>query len=76
MTTGTFGLLGLITIAFLCGFGWGQWHAERSIRKEKALMEVNKLFLSMPLNAEDASNALGLLKQLIDQVEADKKLCG
>lgn len=73
MTTGLVSLLVLIIVTFLCGFGWGQWYAERSIRKDKSFMEANKLFVSMPAKSEDASKVLGLLKDLMDKVEADRK---
>jgi hypothetical protein len=63
----------LIAVVFLCGFGWGKWLSERKIRKQRALMEVNKLFISIPVNKEDASQALGLLKDLIDKVQDERK---
>lgn len=73
MTTGTNSLLIVIAITFLCGFGWGQWFSERQIRKDRHLLEANKLFISVPAKAEDAKDVLGLLRDLMDKVEADRK---
>lgn len=57
------------TIIFISGFGWGKSFAERSIRKEQADLHRGRVAVSMPMREEDASNMLGLLRDLLREVE-------
>jgi len=63
----------IVLIIFFAGWGWGQWLTERSIRIEKTAVDRGRLTVSMPMKPEDAAATMGLLKNLIEQVEAEKK---
>lgn len=62
----------LIAVVFMAGWGWGQWYAERAVRAERAALEKGRVSVSMPMNPDDAAATMGLLKELIEQVERDK----
>jgi hypothetical protein len=63
-------------ILFAAGFGWGQWRAEKQLRQERTALEANRVLVSMPMHADHASKMMGLLKDLIEQVESDKPTQG
>lgn len=56
-------------VIFACGFGWGKSFAERSIRKEQADLHKGRVAVSMPMREESASKMLGLLRDLMREVE-------
>lgn len=62
----------LIAVVFVAGFGWGQWWAERQIRAERTALESGRISVSMPVDKEQATATMGLLKTLMEQVEQDK----
>jgi len=55
---------------FLAGWGWGQWWAERNVRKERRALEVGRITVSMPARADDAADALSMLSDLVRKAEA------
>jgi len=61
----------LIAIVFISGFGWGRWYAERSIRREQTALSKNKLLISVPMHEDVASKTLGMLKNIVEQVESE-----
>lgn len=58
-----------VAIIFVSGFGWGKSFAERSIRKEQADFHKGRVVVSMPMREENTSNMLGLLRDLLREVE-------
>lgn len=58
-------------LMFVAGFGWGQWYAERQIRKDQNSLTRGRLAMSMPMKEENASHMLGLLKDLTEQAERE-----
>lgn len=52
------------------GFGWGQWWAERRIRRDKRALEAGRLLVSLPSHQEDAAMTLRVLARLVDRYEA------
>lgn len=66
------GVVVLLAIVFVAGWGWGQWWAERTIRAERAAQDNGRISVSMPMKPDDAAATMGLLKNLIDQVEQEK----
>jgi len=65
-----FGLF--VALIFIAGFGWGQWWAERSIRAEQADLTRGRVQISMPMREDNASQMLGLLRELSLEVEAER----
>jgi hypothetical protein len=65
-------LLILIAVIFTAGFGWGQWYAEKSIRRERLRLTSGRFEISMPMNQDDAHSMITLLKELIEEVERKK----
>lgn len=59
----------IAVIFFVCGFGWGQWFAERSIRKEKSKLEQGRLFVSVPMHKDHASKIFESIKILSELAE-------
>ena len=51
-------------IFFVSGFGWGQWFAERSIRKERSELEQGKLVVSVPMHKNHATKIFESIKIL------------
>lgn len=51
-------------IFFVSGFGWGQWFAERAIRKERSKLEQGRLFVSVPMHKDEAHLVFETLKNL------------
>lgn len=66
------GVIVLLAFVFVAGWGWGQWWAERTIRAEQTKMVGGRLSVSMPMKPDDAAATMGLLKDLIEQVEQAK----
>ena len=60
-------------VFFACGWGWGQWWAERTVRKEKVALESGRIAVSMPVNLDDASKTLTMLATLLRTAEAERK---
>ena len=56
-------------LIFVAGWGWGQWWAERCARRDKAAMERGRLNVSMPVDADKASETLRVLSVLMKQVD-------
>lgn len=72
ITTNKLNLLIIIFIIFMCGFGWGRWFAEKSIRKERIELERARLLVSVPMLPEQASKvfeSLRILSELSDKDE-------
>ena len=61
-----------VALIFIAGFGWGQWWAERAIRTDQAALTRGRLNVSMPMREENASQMLGLLRELSLEVEAER----
>lgn len=62
----------LIAVVFLAGFGWGQWWSERTIRAEQTELTAGRITISMPMDKDKAADTLGLLRDLVKQVENEK----
>ncbi len=68
---------GYITVAIFAaafvavGFGWGRWYAEQQIRREGVQANTGRLTISMPADPKDASFMLGLLRDFMEQAEAE-----
>ena len=56
-------------IFFVSGFGWGQWFAERSIRKERSELEQGKLVVSDPMHKNHATKIFESIKILSELAE-------
>lgn len=68
-------VLSLLTVAaffFLAGVGWGQWWAERQIRRAAAAQAKGRLQVAMPVNPQDAAAILALLAENFKKVEAER----
>ena len=61
-----------VVIIFFAGFGWGKSFAERSIMKEQADLHRGRVTVSMPMHEDQASDMLGLLRDLIREVEKEE----
>lgn len=61
----------VILCAFLVGFGywWGTANAERLHREQRVKMEVGRILVSMPVNADQGSKTLQMVSELMRQVE-------
>ena len=57
---------------FVAGWGWGQWWAERNMRKERTALEAGRILVSMPANAEDAANSLEMLRDIVRRAEFER----
>jgi len=60
------------SLFFICGFGWGQWFAERTIRKDRATSEHERMVVSIPMSREDASAILELLSAIVKKVKSER----
>ena len=60
-------------VFFACGWGWGQWWAERTVRQEKTALESGRIAVSMPANLDDASKTLTMLATLLRAAETERK---
>ncbi|MDC8446070.1 MAG: hypothetical protein LV471_09130 [Nitrosomonas sp.] len=56
-------------IFFVCGFGWGQWFAERAIRKERSNLEQGRLLVSVPMHKDEASRVFEAIQTLVELSE-------
>lgn len=61
-----------ICLVFLLGFGWGQWFAERSIRKEKTDSEQGRLVVSVPMHGDDASQVFEAISIMAKKAREDR----
>ena len=59
-------------LLLVCGFGWGQWWAERTVREERRELESGRIVVSAPARAEDAAASLELLAEIVRKVERDR----
>ena len=59
-------------VFFACGWGWGQWWAERTAREARDDLERGRLTVSMPIEPGRAAGMLELLAKLMRQVDATK----
>jgi hypothetical protein len=59
-------------VFFACGWGWGQWWAERNARQERRALEVGRIAVSMPADPQDAALTLQLLSALVLKAEAER----
>ena len=57
----------VILIVFVSGFGWGQWFAERAIRKERSKLEQGRHFVSVPMHQDEAHLVFKTIKNLADR---------
>ncbi len=62
----------VIFIVFASGFGWGQWFAERAIRKERNKLSQGRLLVSVPMHKDHASKLMGNLKIIAELAEEDR----
>lgn len=69
MTTNWVVIAAYAAAIFFSGFGWGKFLAERSIRKEQAELHKRRVVVSMPMREENASQMLGLLRDLLREAE-------
>lgn len=67
-----FGVAALLAIAFLAGWGWGQWWGERAVHAAHEARDEDRLWVSMPMKPEDAAAMMGLLKHFVEQVEKER----
>jgi hypothetical protein len=51
------------------GFGWGQWWAERRIRRDKRALEAGRLLVSLPAHPEDAAMTLRVMSRFVKRYE-------
>lgn len=65
-------MIAYAAIFFAAGCGWGQWWAERVVRKERRDLEAGRIVISMPANPKDAAATLELLSSLVRDVERRK----
>ena len=72
MNTDTVAIACAVAIIFFTGFGWGNLLAEKSIRKEQADLNKGRVVVSMPMHQGQASNMLGLLRDLMREVEKEE----
>ena len=72
MNTDPIAIVCAIFIIYVCGFGWGMAFAERSIRKEQADLNKGRVVVSMPMHEDQASDRLGLLSNLMREVEKEE----
>jgi hypothetical protein len=56
-------------IFFVGGFGWGQWFAERLIRRERSELEQGRLLVSVPMHKDEARFIFETLKNLAKRAE-------
>lgn len=59
----------LIVVAFVAGFGWGQFFAERRTKTESA----GRIVVSMPLDQKFAADTMRLLAHTIEQVQLEQQ---
>ena len=59
-------------VFFACGWGWGQWWAERNARHERRALEAGRITVSMPADPQDAALTLQLLSALVRKAEAER----
>ena len=59
----------IIAVAFIAGFGWGQFIAERRAKTESA----GRIVVSMPLDQEFAADTMRLLASTIEQVKLEQE---
>lgn len=72
MNTDAVAIVCAIFIIYVCGFGWGMTFAERSIRKEQSDLHRGRVVVSMPMHEDQASKTLGLLRNLMREVEKEE----
>lgn len=61
-----------VAVMFAVGFSWGKSFAERSIRKEQSELHRGRVVVSMPMHEDKASAMLGLLSNLLREVEKEE----
>ena len=59
----------IAVIFFVSGFGWGQWFAERAIRKERSNLEQGRLFVSVPMHKDEAHLVFETIKNLAERAK-------
>ena len=59
-------------VFFFCGWGWGQWWAERQVRQERRALEAGRLTVSLPADPKDAAVTLELLSELVKKAERQR----
>lgn len=62
----------LILIIFTAGFGWGQWYANMRAKAKSDSDSLQRLVVSMPMDAEQAKNVFSLLHNLVEAVDSEQ----
>jgi predicted deacetylase len=70
--TAVLSILAIAALFFLAGVGWGQWWAERQIRRASAAQAKGRLQVTMPVDSQDAATILAVLKETFEKVEAER----
>ena len=58
-----------VFVFFLAGWGWGQWWCERTMRRERAVLERGRIALSMPMDPKWASDMMVMLKEFYEKAQ-------
>jgi hypothetical protein len=64
-----FFILMMLAVGFLCGYGWGKYVSEIEIRKQKASLEANKIYVSVPVEEKLASEVFRLIGELVEKIQ-------
>jgi hypothetical protein len=59
----------MLAVGFLCGYGWGKHASEIEIRKQKASLEANKIYVSVPVEEKLASEMFRLIGELVEKIQ-------
>jgi len=57
---------------FGAGWSWGQWWAERSVRREREAADKGVMTVSLPVHPDRAAKMLRMLSDLMRLAEAEQ----
>lgn len=66
----------LVVVSAIAGFGWGRYYEEMAAKKEKVKLESGRVLISMPMHKDHASSMMGMLRDLLEQVEHEQQKDG
>ena len=72
MNSDPFAIACAVAVIFAGGFGWGKSFSEGQIRREQAKLLEGRGSVSMPMRNESSSKMLGLLQDLMREVEEEE----
>lgn len=61
----------MLAVGFFCGYGWGKYQAEEETRKQRAKMEANKIYVSVPVKEKTAAEMFRLIGDLIEKIQKE-----